>query len=57
MIGVETNSGSAKEIVAACAEKGLLILTAKDKLRLLPPLNIGEDEIDEGLSVLREVLQ
>jgi acetylornithine/N-succinyldiaminopimelate aminotransferase len=33
-----------------------LILTAKEKLRLLPPLNIGMDETDEGLSILREVL-
>jgi 4-aminobutyrate aminotransferase-like enzyme len=34
-----------------------LILTAKDKLRLLPPLNIAKDEIDEGLSVLRVALR
>jgi 4-aminobutyrate aminotransferase-like enzyme len=31
-------------------------LTAKDRLRLLPPLNITAEEIDEGLSVLQAVL-
>ena len=56
MIGVELAGKNAKEVVAACAEKGLLILTAKEKLRLLPPLNIGADEMEEGLSVLRAVL-
>jgi acetylornithine/N-succinyldiaminopimelate aminotransferase len=57
MIGVDLESGNAKEIVSACAERGLLILTAKAKLRLLPPLNIGAEELDEGLSVLRAVLR
>ena len=57
MIGVELAGRNAKEVVAACAERGLLILTAKEKLRLLPPLNIGAAEMDEGLSVLRAVLE
>jgi acetylornithine/N-succinyldiaminopimelate aminotransferase len=57
MIGVETAGRDAKEVVAACAENGLLILTAKERLRLLPPLNIGADETDEGLAILRAVLQ
>ena len=34
-------------------ENGLLVLTAKDKLRLLPPLNITYDEIDTGIEILR----
>jgi acetylornithine/N-succinyldiaminopimelate aminotransferase len=57
MIGVDIEGKNAKEVVAACADNGLLILTAKDRLRLLPPLNIAEEEIDEGLSVLRDVLR
>jgi acetylornithine/N-succinyldiaminopimelate aminotransferase len=56
MIGVGIEGKTAKEVVAACAENGLLILTAKDRLRLLPPLNITAEEIDEGLSVLRQGL-
>ncbi|MDR1573450.1 MAG: aspartate aminotransferase family protein [Clostridiales Family XIII bacterium] len=57
MLGVDTEGRSAKEVVAACADNGLLLLTAKDKLRLLPPLNITADEIDQGLSVLRAALR
>jgi acetylornithine/N-succinyldiaminopimelate aminotransferase len=57
MIGVGLADGNAKELVAACADNGLLILTAKDKLRLLPPLNIAEDEIEEGLAILRATLR
>ena len=36
--------------------KGLLILTAHDRLRLLPPLNITKTEMNEGLKILNEVL-
>ena len=41
----------------AALDKGLLILTAKEKVRLLPPLTISDDEIKEGLAVLIEILE
>lgn len=57
MIGVKVRSEkSAREIAERCLEKGLLILTAHDRLRLLPPLNITKAEMDEGLNLLNEVL-
>lgn len=56
MIGVKLKSKVAKEVAAKCVENGLLILTAKDYLRLLPPLVITYDEIDKGLAILEEVL-
>ena len=37
-------------------EHGVLFLTAKTKLRMLPPLTITKDEIEQGLSVLETVL-
>lgn len=37
-------------------ENGLLILTAKEKLRVMPPLNISLEEIDKGLNILKECL-
>ena len=40
----------------AALEKGLLVLTAKDKLRFLPPLTITYDEIDKGIEILKEIL-
>jgi acetylornithine/N-succinyldiaminopimelate aminotransferase len=56
MLGV-TVEKDAKAITAACGEKGLLILTAKERLRLLPPLIIGREEMEEGLAILESVLR
>ena len=56
MIGIEVE-GTAGEIAKKCTEKGLLIITAKTLLRMLPPLNITYDEIDEALSVLKKVME
>lgn len=56
MIGLSID-GNPKEIAKACLKNGLLVLTAHDRLRIVPPLNIGKTEIDEGLTILREVLK
>jgi 4-aminobutyrate aminotransferase-like enzyme len=45
------------EVVSACRERGLLVLTAgEDTVRLLPPLVISDEEIDRGLVVLKTAL-
>ncbi len=46
-----------KDIMNECMEHGLLILSAKQKLRLLPPLTIRYSEIDRGIRILRDVLE
>lgn len=56
MLGVETDK-DAKDIANDCLEKGLLVLTAKTKIRLLPALNISYGEIDKGLKILKEVIE
>ena len=56
MLGIET-SGSAAEIAAACLENGVLVLTAKTKIRLLPPLTISYDELEKAIGVLREEIE
>lgn len=56
MLGVDLADKKAADVAARCCEKGLLILTAKAALRMLPPLTITYDEIDRGLAVLAEVL-
>ncbi len=56
MIGLSVNKPP-KEVAAECLKRGLLVLTAHDKVRLLPPLTITKTEMDEGLSILREVLK
>ena len=56
MIGLEIDKDS-KQVAKACLERGLLVLTAHKRLRLVPPLTITKTEMDEGLSILREVLR
>lgn len=56
MLGVRLRTKKAADILSAAAEKGLLILTAKDKLRFLPPLTITYEEIDKGMEILKELL-
>lgn len=46
-----------REIIATCGEKGLLLLGAKDKLRMLPPLTITKEELELGLMILKEALE
>jgi len=55
MLGIETDK-SAKDVIAQCMEKGVLVLSAKTKVRLLPPLNISYDELGEAITILKEVL-
>ena len=56
MIGLEIGK-NAKEVAAECLKRGLLVLTAHDRVRLVPPLTITKTEMDEGLSVIKEVLK
>lgn len=44
------------DVVTECLANGLLVLTAKTKMRLLPSLNITAEEIDAGLTILGDVL-
>ena len=56
MLGASV-TGDAHESAAKCLENGLLILTAKDRLRLLPALSISDAEIDAGLEILKKVME
>ncbi|MBR2405721.1 MAG: acetylornithine/succinylornithine family transaminase [Clostridia bacterium] len=52
MVGIETVRPAA-DVVAACRENGVLCLTAKHKVRLLPALNIPWDVLKEAVTVLK----
>ena len=52
MIGIKTVK-SAKDVVAACMENGVLCLTAKDKVRLLPALNIPMEALEKAVAVIK----
>ena len=55
MIGIET-SASLSRLVEVARQKGLIILTAGENvIRLLPPLTISREEIQQGIAVLKEV--
>ena len=56
MIGITLKAGDAHDVALKCLEKGLIVLTAKDKVRLLPPLNVSYADIDRGLAILGEVI-
>ena len=55
MLGIELDT-DVKPIVNTLMENGLLVLTAKHKMRLLPPLNITQEELEKGLSILKNTL-
>ena len=56
MMGITLKTKKAADVVKAGIEKGVLLLTAKTKLRLLPPLTITYEEIDKGMEILKEIL-
>lgn len=53
MIGIETKK-PAKEVLAYCREHGVLCLTAKTKVRLLPALNIPMDVLEKAVNVIKD---
>ena len=55
MIGIETEK-DASAIIAECRENGVLVIKAKNKLRLLPPLNIPMETLTKALNVIKAAL-
>lgn len=56
MVGIALKDKKAIDVANAALEQGLLVLTAKDKVRLLPPLTITDEEIEKGVAILADVL-
>lgn len=56
MLGIETEK-DAGEVITKCREKGVLVIKAKNKLRLLPALNIPIDTLKTAISILCEVIE
>lgn len=58
MLGITFEKGNmtANDVVKAALNKGLLLLTAKAKVRMLPPLTITYEEIDKGIEILKDIL-
>ena len=54
MIGVKT-ARPASEVISECMERGVLVIKAKDKVRMLPALNIPMEELKTAINILKEV--
>ena len=54
MIGIECEK-DAGEVIAACRERGVLVIKAKNKVRLLPALNIPMEDWKTAIAVIKEV--
>lgn len=58
MVGIELDDKKlAADIVQKCIDNGLIVLTAKKRIRLLPPLNISFENLRRGLDILKKVLE
>ncbi|MGM9644676.1 MAG: acetylornithine/succinylornithine family transaminase [Eubacteriales bacterium] len=55
MIGIET-VGDASAIIAECRERGVLVIKAKSKVRLLPALNIERELLESAINILKEAI-
>ncbi|MBQ7218454.1 MAG: aspartate aminotransferase family protein [Ruminococcus sp.] len=55
MVGITTEK-PVSEVLSKCIENGVLCLSAKEKLRLLPPLNIAWDQLEKAVAVIIEAL-
>ena len=56
MIGIETEK-DAGEVITSCRERGVLVIKAKNKVRLLPALNIPMEDLETAVKVLKDALK
>ena len=56
MIGIDLDGMNGADAVAKLLEEGVLAIPAGDRLRLLPPLTINDEEIKRALTSLKKVL-
>ena len=54
MLGVETER-PVKDVINECMARGVLVISAKNKVRLLPALNIPMAQLEQAVSVLKDV--
>ncbi|MBR2040092.1 MAG: aminotransferase class III-fold pyridoxal phosphate-dependent enzyme, partial [Clostridia bacterium] len=56
MLGIETVK-DVGQIIAECQQRGVLVIKAKNKVRLLPALNIPFDQLEKAIKILCEVIE
>lgn len=53
MLGVKTTK-DVNEVISTCRDLGVLVIKAKDKLRLLPALNIPFDQLEKAVDIIKK---
>lgn len=56
MIGIKPSKKTAADVLKICMENGVLCLTAKDKVRLLPALNIPMEALEKAVAIIKNAL-
>ena len=56
MIGIETEKDAA-DVINECIKNGVLVIKAKNKIRLLPALNIPEDKLKKAIEILKKACE
>ncbi len=56
MLGIETEK-DVNEVLAYCQQNGVLPIKAKNKLRLLPPLNISQEDLEKAIDVIKNAVR
>ncbi|MBQ4116742.1 MAG: acetylornithine/succinylornithine family transaminase [Clostridia bacterium] len=56
MIGIKPSNKTAADVLKICMENGVLCLTAKDKIRLLPALNIPMEALEKAVTIIKNAL-
>ena len=56
MIGIDLDGMTGAEAVSKLMEEGVLAIPAGQRLRLLPPLTISDEEINKALEAMHKVL-
>lgn len=56
MIGIETEK-DANQIINECIENGVLVIKAKNKIRLLPALNIPDSLLEKAIKILKKACE
>ena len=57
MLGLKLTNKKSSDIVKEGIKKGVIMLTAKEKVRLLPPLVITYDEIDKAVAIIKSLIE
>lgn len=56
MLGIETKK-DVNEVLSYCQQNGVLPIKAKNKLRLLPPLNISFDDLEKAINIIKKACE